>query len=435
MGLEAGTTISSFISSNPTSADPVNQGDDHLRLIKSVLKAQFPGAAALGYNVPITATEAELNSLHTGSISTILPTISGYVIGANTAIASTDTLLAAIGKAQGQINSKTVITGSELVTDLGAVNGLRVTSGIIESVGRFTLGAVYTIENIGTTTNAQWNTIAGTTNVVATALVVGRTYVIVSTGVGTDFTLIGAANNTIGTSFIATGVGAGTGTALRTYTVGSIFTCANIGTSMGTGRASRETNTTAQLETATTFDIGGIYTIQSIGTTNFTLIGAASNTVGLVFTATGVGAGTGTALRRMSLGLEGSVTLGTSPALTGKPTAPTATYGTATTQIATTAFATNQDIGVGQTWQDVTASRVSGTTYYNTTGTPILISFYGGASANTTASVIVNGLTVYSWVANSAAGVITTGCGIIVPASNSYIINSSPTFTKVFELR
>ena len=37
------------------------------------------------------------------------------------------------------------------------------------------------------------------------------------------------------------------------------------------------------------------YTILSIGTTDFTLIGAASNTVGLSFTATGAGTGTGTA--------------------------------------------------------------------------------------------------------------------------------------------
>ncbi len=64
MGLETGTTISSFITSNPTTSDPVSQGDDHLRLIKSVLKAQFPGSGGLGFNTPITATEAELNALH-----------------------------------------------------------------------------------------------------------------------------------------------------------------------------------------------------------------------------------------------------------------------------------------------------------------------------------------------------------------------------------
>lgn len=43
------------------------------------------------------------------------------------------------------------------------------------------------------------------------------------------------------------------------------------------------------------FITGQQYKITTIGTTNFTLIGAASNTPGLIFTATGPGAGTGTA--------------------------------------------------------------------------------------------------------------------------------------------
>ena len=64
MGLETGSTIASFITSNPTSSDPVNQGDDHLRLIKSVLQAQFPGVGGLGYATAITTTEAEINALH-----------------------------------------------------------------------------------------------------------------------------------------------------------------------------------------------------------------------------------------------------------------------------------------------------------------------------------------------------------------------------------
>lgn len=46
---------------------------------------------------------------------------------------------------------------------------------------------------------------------------------------------------------------------------------------------------------AGSFITGRIYTISSVGSTNFTVIGASSNTVGTTFTATGVGAGTGTA--------------------------------------------------------------------------------------------------------------------------------------------
>ena len=47
--------------------------------------------------------------------------------------------------------------------------------------------------------------------------------------------------------------------------------------------------------TAGNFVVGQQYIIESLGTTDFTLIGAASNTIGELFTATGVGAGTGTA--------------------------------------------------------------------------------------------------------------------------------------------
>jgi hypothetical protein len=59
MGLESATYISQLTATNPTASDPVSQGDDHLRLIKSVLQSQFTtlGAAA------VTTTAAELNLL------------------------------------------------------------------------------------------------------------------------------------------------------------------------------------------------------------------------------------------------------------------------------------------------------------------------------------------------------------------------------------
>jgi len=54
-------------------------------------------------------------------------------------------------------------------------------------------------------------------------------------------------------------------------------------------------NTDSSTVTAGSFRIGVQYQIVSIGTTNFTLIGASSNTVGVQFVATGAGTGTGTA--------------------------------------------------------------------------------------------------------------------------------------------
>ena len=48
--------------------------------------------------------------------------------------------------------------------------------------------------------------------------------------------------------------------------------------------------------TAGSFDVGEWYVIVSVGTTDFTLIGAASNTIGVSFKAIGTGTGTGTAV-------------------------------------------------------------------------------------------------------------------------------------------
>ena len=53
--------------------------------------------------------------------------------------------------------------------------------------------------------------------------------------------------------------------------------------------------------TAGSFEPGATYTILSVGTTDFTAIGASSNTVGVVFVASGVGTGTGTAVVNMKI--------------------------------------------------------------------------------------------------------------------------------------
>tara|TARA_R100001463_G_scaffold39004_3_gene83695 strand:- start:9983 stop:10708 length:726 start_codon:yes stop_codon:yes gene_type:complete len=58
MGLETGTYIDSLNSSNPTATDAVSQGDDHIRLIKSTVKATFPNLSNA-----VTSTHTELNLL------------------------------------------------------------------------------------------------------------------------------------------------------------------------------------------------------------------------------------------------------------------------------------------------------------------------------------------------------------------------------------
>lgn len=78
MGLETASYIDQLDINNPESVDPKSQGDDHLRLIKTVLKTQFPSlgnavvntsAAQLNVLTEITASSTEINKL-TGVTST-----------------------------------------------------------------------------------------------------------------------------------------------------------------------------------------------------------------------------------------------------------------------------------------------------------------------------------------------------------------------------
>lgn len=58
MGLEAGSFPSDLVDTNPTGTDLKAQGDDHIRLIKRVLKTTFPNL-----NGAVTPTPAQLNIL------------------------------------------------------------------------------------------------------------------------------------------------------------------------------------------------------------------------------------------------------------------------------------------------------------------------------------------------------------------------------------
>ena len=57
MPLETASFINGLVATNPVSTDPVAQADDHIRLIKSVLKSTFPNLTGA-----VTANQATLNS-------------------------------------------------------------------------------------------------------------------------------------------------------------------------------------------------------------------------------------------------------------------------------------------------------------------------------------------------------------------------------------
>ena len=93
-----------------------------------------------------------------------------------------------------------------------------------------------------------------------------------------------------------------------------------------------------------------------------------------------------------------------------------------------------KEIGVGQTWQDVTASRVTGTTYTNSTGRPILISCFNMSSAvASNAALTINGKVIANQGLTSANSYYFVSG--ICPDEGTYSLVASGASQKWLELR
>ncbi|MDE2618897.1 MAG: hypothetical protein KGL54_01920, partial [Sphingomonadales bacterium] len=125
----------------------------------------------------------------------------------------------------------------------------------------------------------------------------GANVIIAQTALGNYFfggagnlTGTGYNNTAFGVSSLSSNTAGGNNIAVGNYSLSSNATGTN---NIVVGRSGLPNLGAAQ--TAGAFSVGTSYTITSIGTTDFTLIGASANTVGVVFNATGAGTGTGTA--------------------------------------------------------------------------------------------------------------------------------------------
>ena len=204
---------------------------------------------------------------------------------------------------------------------------------------------------------------------------------IASSGVGVSIANADgtAGNPTISLSTVLQNLVGTTGTGLLAISGTTFNTVAIAGTSGQISVANGSTSPVISL--ATTAVTAGTYTIATVTFDAYGRATSASNT-----------ATTGT----------GSVVLAGSPALTGTPTAPTATTGTNTTQLATTAFVT---------------SAIGGSTVVN--------SFSAGTTGLTPNSTSSGAITLGGTlaVANGGTGV-TSSTG-----SGSVVLSASPTFT------
>lgn len=96
-------------------------------------------------------------------------------------------------------------------------------------------------------------------------------------------------------------------------------------------------------------------------------------------------------------------------------------------------------LGYGQAMQDVTASRALGTTYYNTTGRPIVcIVSLNMATNGTNAHLTIGGVGPLQMWGNGNSATLASSCSFVVPAGQSYSVSNGTganTVVKWAEIR
>jgi hypothetical protein len=198
--------------------------------------------------------------------------------------------------------------------------------------------------------------------------------------------------------------------------------------------ASPGTNTTQIATTAfVTTATGALGTMSTQNANNVAITGGSITGITDLTVADG---GTGSSSLTANSVLLGN---GTS-ALSGNLVAPS-TSGNVLTSNGTTWTSAAPALGLGntsQTYQDVTASRVNGTTYTNSTSAPIQVTIRGGDNGGQpfTLTITVNGSATPITSLGVSAGALAVW-SVIVPPGQTYVVtwNTSANFNAWWELR
>lgn len=134
MSLENATTIDELVATNPAGGDPISQGDDHIRMIKQVLKTEFGSGSSLiagrfgKFDVAAGAVVEDLANIQA------FATVGGLAVDDDKGAVFVNTGVVAPG------NAGTIVIGSGFVHD---VNGVRFRV-VGSNVWLETLGLAYT---------------------------------------------------------------------------------------------------------------------------------------------------------------------------------------------------------------------------------------------------------------------------------------------------
>lgn len=85
MALESGTYVKDLVSTNPPGTDAISQGDDHIRLVKSVLKNSFPSNSNAPIVPDISGNANKFMTVNSGASATEWATIAASDLGSGTA--------------------------------------------------------------------------------------------------------------------------------------------------------------------------------------------------------------------------------------------------------------------------------------------------------------------------------------------------------------
>jgi len=137
----------------------------------------------------------------------------------------------------GFINATAMVAAQKYtVVTLGTTDYTAVGAGWVD-VAAFQIGEVYTIKVIGSTTNTQWNNIAGTSGITYTVGMTITVATVITTSPGTGRAIPETFTATTGLTFTATGPGTGTGTVMpaTSLTLGTDLGTASQGTGVASG--------------------------------------------------------------------------------------------------------------------------------------------------------------------------------------------------------
>lgn len=402
MTIETATYISSLNSANPGASDAISEGDDHIRLLKSTIKATFPNVAGAA-----TPSHTELNYV-TGVTSAIQTQINAKA----PSVSPTFTTPALGTPASGVLTNCTG-TASGLTAGLanalaaGAAGQLPYQSGSGTTAFSAAGTAGQTLQS-GGTGSPTWVTVSNSpiVPITATASLGAMTVTINPTVI--DFRSSTVLSGTVNTRTIAAAISV---VAPSTSTLGAVATVpARI--------AVLAIDNAGTVEVAI-INVGGGVDLSETGVISTTAISTGSTSATVAYSTT---ARTSVAYRVVGY-------LDTTQAVSGTWVNPTVIQGAGGQ-----AFTANHSAGQGQTYKlngtDIT--RAVSTTYYNTTGKPITVVCAFEATGGTTGNIY----TVTATVGGKAVPLTTMTQGyavgggtFIVPVGMAYSITVGTTAT------